>query len=398
MPNFSLLDKYTIKTELLPKSVLKNTLIISNSLLLSGDVNLNKAKDKVPLVTGKMTNTPEGDYKRLTRYFDYGNIKDDDDNTAYNELLCGLRSLSWLVLFHQTKGSRRKFSLKNINYLLLDGTKWDFGSHHLHLLTLCIVIDDVAIPIWWEDLEKAGHSSQEDRAAYISKAMESYELGGMTLIADREYTGYKWFRELDRIGIRFVIRVKEGIYHEEINAAPGLEWKRMKAKAHDKPKGKKVSKKITLDGLDLFYIILKNPRPNADDELVYLITDWLSPAKAARIYELRWQIEVCFKHLKSNGLNLEKMSVRGKEKRHLMMAIAVLIYILAIREGIIKEVSQKDGVPYKKDKYTGFYYRTESVFRKGLSILLRKFTNGRGFIRYLKSIIDKQFHFLLQNV
>jgi transposase len=398
MTSFSLVDKYTEKTEFLPRSVVKNSLIVANSLLISQGVNLNKAKDSVPIVTGKTTNKSSGDYKRLTRYFDQGKIETAEDRDSYNELMEYLRTLCWVVLFNQKKGGRRKFNLKNINYLLLDGTKWDFGEHHLHLLTLCIVIGDVAIPIWWEDLEKGGHSSQEERMEYLKKAMKSYKLEGMTLIADREYIGYEWFIWLNEQNIRFVIRVKEGIYHDEINEAKGLGWQQMKEKAQAKAKGKKVSKQFNLAGIELFYIILKNPRPEADDELIHLVSNWKSPTQAAHIYELRWQIEVCFKHLKSNGLNLEQMSVHGKEKRHLMMAVAVLVYILAIREGIIEESVLKNKVLFKKDVRTGFHYRAESVFKKGLSILMRKFSKWNYFLEYLRSIISKDFHYLFKNV
>ncbi len=398
MTSFSLVDKYTKKTEFLPRSVVKNSLIVANALLLSQGVNLNKAKDFVPIVTGKATNKSSGDYKRLTRYFDQGKVETEKDRASYNELMEYLRTLCWVVLFNQKKGGRRKFNLKKVKYLLLDGTKWDFGEHHLHLLTLCIVIDEVAIPIWWEDLEKAGHSSQEERMEYIKSAMKSYKLQGMTLLADREYIGYKWFAWLAKQKIRFVIRVKQGIYHDEINEAKGLRWQQMKEKAQAKAKGKKVSKRFKLAGVELFYIILKNPRPEADDELIHLISDWKSPTQAAYIYQLRWQIEVCFKHLKSNGLNLEKMSVQGKEKRHLMMAIAVLVYILAIREGIIEESSLKNKVLFKKDVRTGFYYRAESIFKKGLSILIRKFLKVNCFLKYLRSIISKDFHYLFKNV
>jgi len=398
MANFSLITKYTNNTESLPRAVVKNTLIVAESILRCQSLNLNKVKDVVPLVTGKATNKASGDYKRLTRFFDKGKIETKEDKEKYEELMGYLRSLCWLILFNQEKGSRRSFNIKHVKYLLLDGTKWDFGSHHLHLLTLCITIGDVAIPIWWEDLEKAGHSSQAERISYLGKVLKMYNLQDMTLIADREYIGYKWFKELKKKNIRFVIRVKEGIYHECINRAVGLSWEELKAKAEKKAKGKKVSKRFSLDGLDLHYIILKNPRPDADDELIHLVSDWDSPSAAAKIYELRWQIEVCFKHLKTNGLNLEQMSVRGKEKRHLMMAIAILVYILAIREGIIEEAILKDKVLYKKDTYTGYYYRVESIFKKGLSILIRKLLQAKYFSNYLKSIISKDFSILFSNV
>ncbi len=398
MTNFSLTDKYTNNTEGLPKVVLKNTLIVAESILRCQSVNLNKVKDYVPLVTGKATNKASGDYKRLTRFFDMGKTETAEDKEVYDELMGYIRTLCWLTLFNQEKGSRRSFNLKHVKYLLLDGTKWDFGSHHLHLLTLCITIGGVAIPIWWEDLEKAGHSSEAERISYIDRVLKMYDLKNMTLIADREYIGYQWFKELKKRNIRFVIRVKEGIYHESINRAVGLSWAELKAKAKKKGKGKKVSKRFCLDGLVLHYIILKNPRPDADDELIFLISDWDNSRAAAKIYELRWQIEVCFKHLKTNGLNLEQMSVRGKEKRHLMMAMAILVYILAIREGIIEEAILKDKVLYKKDTYSGYYYRVESVFKKGLSVLIRRLLQAKSFSNYLIAIISKDFSILFSNV
>jgi len=393
----SLVNKYTEKLSNIPKQVVKNTLIVSGSLLYSQGVNLNRAKDFVPLVTGKKTNKASGDYKRLTRYFEQGKINNEEQKANYYTLMNYLRTLCWLVLFQQKSGKRR-FNKKQIKYLLLDGTKWDFGSHSMHLLTLCIVLDEVAIPIWWEDLEKAGHSSQAERIAYLKAAIECYDFKNMTLLADREYIGYEWFKWLDNQNIRFVIRVKEGIYHDEVNGQKGLSWKQLRDKAARKKAGRKVCKKIKFQDLELFYIILKNPRPDAEDELIYLLTSLNSPTLAARIYEMRWQIEVCFKHLKSNGLNLEQMSVRGKEKRHLMMAIAVFIYILAIREGIIEESKLKNKVAYKKDQWSGFDYRVESIFRKGLSILMRKFRLWFDLLKYIRRIIDEPYWHLIENV
>lgn len=398
MPSFPLFNKYSTKTSTLPDHIKRNSLIVAQSILLSKSVNLNQAKDQVPFVTENYDNKASADYKRLTRFFEIGKVKTTADRILYNELLENLRTFCWVILFNQNAGKGRKFRKKDVKYLLLDGTKWDFGKDHIHLLTLCIMIDDVAIPIWWEDIEKAGHSSQEERINYLNNAIQSYQLENLILIADREYIGYKWFKELKRLSIHFVIRVKESIYHTEINEASGLNWDQMKVKAIGLRKGKKVSKRIRLDGVELQYIILKNPRPDAEDELIYLVSDLNSPTQAARIYAFRWSIEVCFKHLKKNGFNLEKMSVRGKEKRHLMMVVAVLVYILAIREGLIEEYNLKNKVHYKKDKYTGYYYRAISVFRKGISILFRNLGNWKRFAKYLKDIIQDDFYYLIPHV
>ncbi|MCB9352449.1 MAG: transposase [Lewinellaceae bacterium] len=392
MSVFTLLEQVTEKKIELPKNTLKNTLIVSHSILHAGTVNLNKVKNSVPHVRGAGLASAHADYKLLTRYFDQGKVVSDQGHQQYEQLMQGLRTLCWMVLFQQ----RKRFGVNKLKHLLLDGTKWDFGQESIHLMTLCVLVGDVAIPIWWEDLGKAGHSSQEERIAMLSEAMKKYGLAGMTLLADREYVGREWFKYLSESGLYFVIRVKEGIYHDEINANGGRTWQQLKAKAAQKAKGKKVSKKIKIDGLDLHYIVMKNPRPDAEDELVYLLTNLNSPTQASRLYEWRWQVEVCFKHLKSNGVNLEAMNVEGKEKRHLMMAIAVLAYILAIREGLLKEY--RDGIRWVLDKRSGFEYRAVSVFLKGLDILRRKALNLIQFTRYLRKITKGEYELIFQNV
>lgn len=385
MAVFTLLEQVSEKAPELPRNTVKNTLIISQSILHSGTVNLNKVKDMVPHVREKTDRTVHADYKFLTRYFDQGNLVNEQAAKQYEELMECIRSLCFLVLFQQTKAIK----IKQVKHLLLDGTKWDNGQQTIHLMTLCVLVADVAIPIWWEDIAKAGHSSQKERIAALQAALKSYQLQGMILLADREYLGLKWFKFLSNSGLYFVIRLKEQVYHDYINAGKGRTWEQLKKIASKKVAGKKVAKRIWIDGLQLYYIILKNPRPKAEDELIYLITNWKSPAQAAKMYEWRWQIEVCFKHLKTNGLRLEDMNVQGKYKRHLMMAVAVLVYILAIREGLIAEA--KKAVRWSFDKASGFHYRAVSIFLKGLPILKRKALSLNQFYRYLNKITHGKF-------
>jgi hypothetical protein len=392
MSTFTLLEQFTENRIELPRNTLKNTLLVSHSILHAGTVNLNKVKNSVPHVRATGLGSAHADYKLLTRYFDQGKVINEQDRQQYEQLMEGLRTLCWLVLFQR----RKNFGVRKLNHLLLDGTKWDCGNEPIHLMTLCVLVGDVAVPIWWEDLAKAGHSSQEERIDMLKEAMNRYNLKGMTLLADREYLGIKWFKFLDNSGLYFVIRVKEGVYHQEINASTGRSWQQLKSKAAQHPQGKKVSKRIKIDELELHYIVMQNPRPDADDELVFLLTNLNSPTQASRLYQWRWQIEVCFKHLKTNGVNLEAMNVEGKEKRHLMMAIAVFVYILAIAEGLIKEY--RNGIRWVLDKKSGFRYRAVSVFLKGMDIVRRKALNLLQFTRYLKKITKGKYLTVFQNV
>lgn len=54
----------------------------------------------------------------------------------------------------------------------------------------------------------------------MSDALSYYRLQGKILLADREYIGEKWLRQLHQDGIDFVIRLSEGCYRLAISAAP----------------------------------------------------------------------------------------------------------------------------------------------------------------------------------
>jgi hypothetical protein len=51
-------------------STIKNLLICSQAILDAQTTNLNKAKDKVGRITGKVETQPLSNYKRLLRFFD----------------------------------------------------------------------------------------------------------------------------------------------------------------------------------------------------------------------------------------------------------------------------------------------------------------------------------------
>ena len=133
-------------------------------------------------------------------------------------------------------------------------------------------------------------------------------------------------------------------------------------------------------------MIAKNPCPEAKDRLMYLITNLdAPPAKVAKQYPIRWQIEMCFKHLKSNGFDLEKMNVEGKARQKLLMAILVFAYTISVIEGL----KNYKKIPVKKYA-NGNRYKAISVFRKGLNQVVNSCINLEEFCRYLIQNIQKE--------
>jgi len=251
---------------------------------------------------------------------------------------------------------------------------------------LCVVYGNVAIPIYWEDLRKKGISNQKERKRLLKKAMKYFNLEGKILLADREYIGTDWFKFLVDKGIDFNIRLKVKNYKKAVDEAAGKSYEELEAKAlRSKKPGKAVGKRILLEGMELTFVIVKNPNPDAKDKLIYLISSLdKAPAVIAVMYPIRWKIETCFKHLKSNGFDLEKANVKGKARQKLLMAVVVFAYTLSITEGL----KDYEKVSYKKYS-DGKKYKAISLFRHGLDKLAAICTN---FIQFCKYLIDELQH------
>lgn len=296
-------------------------------------------------------------------------------------------------------------SKKNLDksYLTLDGTKWEFNDTYIHLLTLCLVVNGVSIPIWWEDLSKKGHSSQEERLSFFKKALSHYSLQGKCLLADREYIGRDWFDFLRSKGIEFVIRLKKGIYKTEIDTwtarttnketaqhlrYSGLEHRAKLPKYHRKG----VSKEFFINDNKYLFVIVRNQNwkvgDNPNEELLYLITTLNKRTKTIKAYRLRClprnlggSIECCFRCLKSKGFDLESVNVKGDEKIFLMVALVSFLYTLCIIQGLKvgKKVKKSDTKQFKDGSIT----LTKSYFKRGKEELRKILFNIFDFVTFI---------------
>lgn len=347
------------------RTCLKNVLILSMCILMKETVCLNKLKSSVGLVTEKENIQPNSHYKRLIRIF---------DKFAYSSL--------WLELL---KFVFQLLRLKS-DYLLMDGTSWKRGEKWYHYLTLCVVYKEVAIPIYWEDLDKHGTSNFKERKRVIRKAQRHFNIENKTLIADREYIGTKWFNFLIINNIDFVIRLKHKTYKEAINQSKGRSYNQMIQKVMaSKIPDKALSKFFKLEGMLLNFVVVKNPKKNAREKVLFLITNIQKPAsQIVRIYPIRWKIEHCFKHLKSNGFQLEFINLKGSARTTLLMAIMVFAYVLSIHEGL-RGYKQ---VPMKKYK-DGSQTKEVSVFRNGIDKMGEYLWSFYEFCLYIITQIDQ---------
>jgi hypothetical protein len=106
----------------------------------------------------------------------------------------------------------------------MNGTSWTIGETKVHYLVLSVLVEGVAVPIYWVQLGKIGASSQEERKAMSETAFSLFDLSGMTLLADREHIGKSWFKFLKDNKIHFVIRLRVTDYQQDVNLAKGSSY------------------------------------------------------------------------------------------------------------------------------------------------------------------------------
>lgn len=366
------LRKFSDLYETYGLGAVKNIWLLTCLLPLARTVNLYKLKDYVGGVLGKEGTRPDSHYKRLIRFFqDWG----ENQGLLHDLMRHNLRFLRGL----------------GFKTLVMDGTSWTIGEAKVHYMVLSVLIGPVAVPIYWVQLEKIGASSQEERKAMFEAALSLFDLRGMTLLADREYIGKEWFKFLKENKIHFVIRLRLGDYFDDVNAAKGKDYGRMQDKCA--LKNKLVKKQIVLGGEPYTIVMLPNPKSGADEPVMIFLTTLPNAARAAQLYAKRWKIECLFRHLKTNGYNLEDLNLKNPNKNLLMMAIATTAYTLAFREGW----KRRNSIP-KQHYADGSEWPEVSIFREGLAVLTAKCHRFIDFLKYVFKALSPKNHAIFKNV
>jgi len=352
---------YNIK-ELLPDyrlSTLKNMFIILMAILQKETVCLYRLKSKIGSISGKTGSSPHAHYTRCIRFF---------NDHALSDLWLDILSCAMVLLRHKTE------------YLVLDGTSWQYGQRKLHYLTLSVVYKGISIPIFWVDLKKKGTSNSKERQQLFLKAMRRLNLKGKTVLMDREYIGIDWLKFLKKNGIDFVVRLKRGAYKKWVNEAGGKRYSALEHKiSRSRSAGKTVFKDFELSGLKVRLVMAKNHKNSQKEPIIYLLSSLPTSAKhIIKQYRLRWSIETCFKNMKSSGFQLEKINLECPGKARLLVAIVVLAYTLSVIEGL------KGYAKVKVKKYSnGNIYKEISAFRKGIERITLKYEDFKKFCRYV---------------
>ena len=128
--------------------------------------------------------------------------------------------------------------------------------------------------------------------------------------------------------------------------------------------------------------MIKNPKHDPKEPYIYFVSDLKDARAIANHYLKRWKIESCFKHLKTNGFNVEDINLKTDLKIELMMGVLAVIYLIALKEGILMNLFK----PIRLKKYNnGKNYLSISIFRIGLAIIQTLFTGIIELMSYIEN-------------
>ena len=357
----------------LSENKLTNLLMVACCILKTRTTCLQKCRDEVGSITGERNIKRGTAYKRLIRVFQTGVVR-PIHKTVF---------LMVLHIMHSSMGP----------YLILDRTDFSIGGRWVNLLVMGIEWHGIFIPLVWKDLGKRKSSNLTERLEVLDQLLAWWKASGLPLptlqlLGDREFIGKKWIAALIQRKLEFVIRMKsnlrfpvwfKGQFKDRAVSLKAIE-RYMKIKCLKKMQ-------VIVDGTHIVNL-MRMPQENPKDKesFVLLLTTLEDWEQAQKAYRKRWPIECCFKHMKTNGFNLEDLNLEGPHKVDLIFSILTLVYVLAVQQGILNHYHQEvKTITYSNDK-TG---PAESLFRFGLFFLKQQVQNLKELVQLILVTIDR---------
>ena len=121
---------------------------------------------------------------------------------------------------------------------------------------------------------------------------------------------------------------------------------------------------------------------------VCFLTDKESISQIKSLYDKRWQIEVFFKHVKTNGYNLEDMNLKNISRIQVLIAAVSLAYSLALIAGIVEH--KKRPIKLLRNKAGTKTWLSVSIFRYGLQYLKMTLKTIEAFVSFIIKRISSQ--------
>lgn len=245
--------------------------------------------------------------------------------------------------------------------LSIDRTNWKFGQTNINIFMLGVVYKGVAFPLLFTMLDKRGNSSSRERIDLVNRFIRLFGKDIIKcIVADREFVGDSWLEFLNRNEIKYYIRIRNNFKVE-------LPHKNKTIKAWHLFNAYKVNEfvyypKIVRINEQLCYLSGCKLQPKNGKQDFLIIVCFKAPDKAMNQYKERWQIEMCFKAMKSSGFDIENTHLQDIKRIEKLVLMVMIAFVWCYKVGIyLHEIYP---IPIKKHGRMA-----KSIFKYGLNYI-----------------------------
>ena len=245
--------------------------------------------------------------------------------------------------------------IKDKIQLTMDRTNWKFGDSDINILMLGVVYKGVAFPLLFSLLPKRGNSNTGERIILINRYIRLFSSETIAcLVADREFVGQDWLAFLNNNNIRYYIRVRNNfkVFVPSKNKEVKASWLFNTCRINEFRFYPNI---IRINGE---YCYLSGAKLNGDDYLIIVSFD--KPENACEFYKQRWQIEMCFKSMKSSGFDIEKTHLTDLNRIKKLTLLIMIAFVWCYKVGIYLHENIKQIIVKKHGR------KAESIFKYGL--------------------------------
>jgi hypothetical protein len=243
--------------------------------------------------------------------------------------------------------------------LSMDRTNWQFGNTDINALVLGVTYHGVAFPLLFKLLPKGGNSNTGERIQMMDRFLDLFGRGSIEcLVADREFVGEQWLEYLNRKQIPYHLRIRDNFW--VTNPRTGKRLKAAWMFSHLRQGQSEFLHKIYYVNNQLCYLSAGRFKNQEGIVELQVIVSFNRPERAIASYKERWQIETCFRGMKSSGFNIEDTHLYHLERIERLFAVMIIAFTWAYLAGIHKHNRVK---PIRILKHGR---RAKSLFKYGL--------------------------------
>ncbi len=253
--------------------------------------------------------------------------------------------------------------------LSIDRTNWKFGQTNINIFMLGVTYKGVAFPLLFKMLDKRGNSNCQERIDLVNRFVQLFGTDCIDcLMADREFVGDDWIKYLNDNKIRYYIRIRSNfrifIPHKgkEIKVSWLFNSLKMGEFLH--------YNRIIRMGTQLCYISGCKVKCKTKGTDFLIIVSFNKPEQAQINYKDRWQIETCFRAMKTSGFDIEKTHLQDIERLEKLTLIVMIAFVWCYKTGIFIHEN------IKKIEIKKHGRKAKSIFKCGLSHIANVLLNS----------------------